>query len=448
MNFTSPMQIPSQVHHSETINSYSRKKSKDPMLLRNFTQLLSSAMSNGEEHKLSATKEFKLSQLLSPQSDRSWDKNNFNGDTDPCSFPCLLLKGHLKGSDSANRNISLLDVGALSLAEPLKANRSNIDQVPMRLLTNVTVSFKQLLCSRLRASMSALIETTVKLGDFDKAKVLRRLFNSRECIKISTVVTSYTVLTNADQHQPPGKVTEALVFEIIIDAKMMGTVHTVTLQVPGTISAVINPNDYLLQSVDIVFDTVNFLKTMMEQARMLVKKTMKRAAKITAAYIHMKKKRAPPQKEPTGKEESKASQNQNKPEPQDVVSQANKSQSKDQDLLISYPEHLRETVRQFLPCQETMVEENIEGFPPQLAKTLKALSYGGFDEVSSGSEDGGQNPMADTFTGLHVTGSSSESLGLGIWGNSSGLKRGSDSSLSGPKPLKKRQNKVSFSLPA
>ena len=438
------MQVPPEVHHS-----YSKKISKEPMLLRNFTQLLSSAMSNGEEHKLSATKEFKLSQLLSPQSDRSWDKNKFNGDTDPCSFPCLLLKGHLKGSSNANRNISLLDVGALSLAAPLKANRSNIDKVPMRLLTNVTVSFKQLLCSRLRASMSALIDTTVKLGDFDKAKVLRRLFNSRECIKISTVVTSYTVLTNADRHQPPGKVTEALVFEIIIDAKMMGTVHTVTLQVPGTISAVINPNDYLLQSVDIVFDTVNFLKTMMEQARNLVKKTMKRAAKITAAYIHMKKKRDPPLKEPaTGKEESKAAQNQNEPELQDVVSQANKSQSKDQDLLISYPEHLRETVRQFLPCQETMVEENIEGFPPQLAKTLKALSYGGFDDVSSGSEDGGQNPMADTFTGLHVAGGSSDSLGLGIWGDSSGLKRESDSSLSDAKPLKKRQNKVSFSLPA
>jgi hypothetical protein len=394
------------------------------MLLRNFAQLLSSAMSNGEEHKLSASR-FKLAQLLSSQTENSWDKN-FNIQSVPCSFPCLLLKGHLSGADRANRNIPLLDVGALSLAKPLKANRSNIDRVPMELLTNVTVSFQQLLCSRLRASMAALIKTTIKLGDYDKAAVLRRLLASRESLQISTVVTSFTVLANDDGHQPPGKVTEAIIFETIIDAKMLGSVHTVTLQVPGTISAIISPADHLLQTVDIVFDTVAFLKTMMEQARLLVKKTMKRAAKITAAYTHIKRKRSRLEQKQQQLEQEQENQSQSMPETQDVTSQVSKSQSKDQDLLTSYPEHLRETVRQFLPSQETMPKESIEGFPPQLAKTLKALSYGAFDEGSScsGSDGGSTSPLG---------------IGLSSWG--------SFSDTSGPRPLKKRRNKVSFSLP-
>lgn len=364
----------------------------------------------------------------------------------PCSFPCLLLKGHLSGNDGANRNIPLQDIGALSLAEPLKAGQSNIDHVPMQLLKNVTLSFRQLLCSRLRASMTALIRTTIKLGDYEKANVLRRLLSSRESLRISTVVTSFTVLAkDGGNRQQLGKVTEAIVFETIIDAKLLGHVHTVTLQVPGTITAVISPADYLLQSVDIVFDTVAFLKTMMDQARQLVKKAMKRAVKITAAYTHMKRKRSfIGQQEVENKEQPLQEQNDIEPSPfqsGEVETTANEPEmnSKDQDLLTSYPEHLRETVRQFLPSHQNIVEENIEGFPPQLAKTLKALSYGGFDEDSTSSEEA--QPIHPDFDALGGSGESSESLGIGLasWE--------SFSNSSNPRPLKKRRSKVSFALP-
>lgn len=421
------------------------------MLLCNFAHLLSSAMSNGVEHQLSGSNQFKLSQLLSTSSghtrasDSSWDSDN------SCTFPCLLLQGHLSGSDRSGRNISLIDIGALSLANPLNANRKNIDSVPMQLLSNITTSFRQLLISRLRASMIALVNTAVKLGDLDEANVLRRLIGSREPIKISTVVTSFTVLDD-DQHPPPGKIMKPIILEATIDAKMLGMVHTVTLQVPGTICAVINSSDYLLQSVDIAFDTIAFLKTMMAQARFLVKKTMKRAVKLASAYTHMKRKRLRSQQDaPSNNEEQQnilplqSLSQSHLDTTTSTSSQKRRSKSKDHDLMSSYPEHLRETVRQFLPSQDTMAEASIEGFPPQLAKTLKALARG--DDFSSSSDEE-QN--------LHNIGDESLQGGISSWVSLSdafeqkdyGYKNSSSNNFRGPpRPFKKRKSKVSFSMP-
>ena len=42
------------------------------------------------------------------------------------------------------------------------------------------------------------------------------------------------------------------------------------------------------------------------------------------------------------------------------------------ELLASYPEHLRETVSHFLPESEITEDLNVEGFPPNLLQTLIA----------------------------------------------------------------------------
>ena len=375
-----------QSEHHLNLNS-TIQKVKIEMLLGNFAQLMSSASSNGVEHQLFGSRRVKLSQFLSSSggiADR-WDSGN-NTDLNrnlggTCSFPCLELRGHLPGSQQENRNISLLDVAALNLANPLTTNSSTIDAVPLQLLKNVTNSFQQLLCSRLKASVIALINQTMKLGEFDKANVIRRLVQKRNSIQITTAVTSFSVFQD-DAQSSPGKVTKPLILEVIIDVNLLGNMNTVTFKVPGTISAVISPSDYLFQSVNVAFDTVAFLKTMMQEARHLVKKTMKRAARITAAYTQMKRKRA--RAEQT-LDESRTQQS-------SAISLSSKMQKKDQDLLSSYPEHLRETVAQFLPSQENTVEASIEGFPPQLARTLKALAgHGSEGSMSSSSSGSGQD---------------------------------------------------------
>jgi hypothetical protein len=404
------------------------------MHLNTFAQLLSSAMSNGIEQKLSAGSEsLKLSHLFS-ESAAQMENRYITG---PCSVPCFQLKGHLSGNNQVqNNNISLLDVAALNLSTPIYTNISNIDSVPSQILANVTASMKQLLTSRLRASMIALINQTTKLGDYKEADVLRRLLLSKKSIEIVTVVTSFTVIN--DESGVTGCLTKPIVLDAIIDISMLGKIDTVTLQVPGTVNAVISPSEFLFDSVHVTFDTVCFLKKMMEEVRLLIKKTLKRAAKITAAYSQMKLKRSRVQFEEVHRPEE--SRKETKPTAQS---------STEQDL-SSYPEHFRETVRQFLPTEETVIEANIEGFPPQLARTLKLLANGGGDEEEDSS--GSENDRADNDTDCSQFQNDGLSGGYSPWMNKTSAR---DSMMSfssmnafrNPRPLKKRMTRVSFSLP-
>jgi hypothetical protein len=219
---------------------------------------------------------------------------------------------------------------------------------------------------------------------------------------------------------------------------MLGKIDTVTLQVPGTVNAVISPSEFLFDSVHVTFDTVCFLKKMMEEVRLLIKKTLKRAAKITAAYSQMKLKRSRVQFEEVHRPEE--SRKETKPTAQS---------STEQDL-SSYPEHFRETVRQFLPTEETVIEANIEGFPPQLARTLKLLANGGGDEEEDSS--GSENDRADNDTDCSQFQNDGLSGGYSPWMNKTSAR---DSMMSfssmnafrNPRPLKKRMTRVSFSLP-
>mmetsp|Transcript_7798 Transcript_7798/g.11709 ORF Transcript_7798/g.11709 Transcript_7798/m.11709 type:complete len:410 (+) Transcript_7798:40-1269(+) len=406
------------------------------MHLNTFAQLLSSAMSNGVEQKLSAGSEsLKLSHLFSEsaaQMENRWDGSI----TGPCSVPCFQLKGHLSGSNQVqNNNISLLDVAALNLSTPIYTNISNIDSVPSQILANVTASMKQLLTSRLRASMIALIKQTTKLGDYKEADVLRRLLLSKKSIDIVTVVTSFTVIN--DESGVTGCLTKPIILDAIIDISMLGKMNTVTLQVPGTVNAVISPSEFLFDSVHVTFDTVCFLKTMMEEVRLLIKKTLKRAAKITAAYSQMKLKRSRVQFE-----------EERRPEEVRKESKPAAQSSTEQDL-SSYPEHFRETVRQFLPTEETVIEANIEGFPPQLARTLKLLAKGGGDEEEYSS--GNENDKAHNDVDFSRFANDGVSEGCSSWMNGpsrdSARSFSSLNNFSNPRPLKKRRTKVSFSLP-
>jgi len=393
-------------------------------------------MSNGVEQKLSAGSEsLKLSHLFSEsaaQMENRWDGSI----TGPCSVPCFQLKGHLSGSNQVqNNNISLLDVAALNLSTPIYTNISNIDSVPSQILANVTASMKQLLTSRLRASMIALIKQTTKLGDYKEADVLRRLLLSKKSIDIVTVVTSFTVIN--DESGVTGCLTKPIILDAIIDISMLGKMNTVTLQVPGTVNAVISPSEFLFDSVHVTFDTVCFLKTMMEEVRLLIKKTLKRAAKITAAYSQMKLKRSRVQFE-----------EERRPEEVRKESKPAAQSSTEQDL-SSYPEHFRETVRQFLPTEETVIEANIEGFPPQLARTLKLLAKGGGDEEEYSS--GNENDKAHNDVDFSRFANDGVSEGCSSWMNGpsrdSARSFSSLNNFSNPRPLKKRRTKVSFSLP-
>jgi hypothetical protein len=411
------------------------------MHLNTFAQLLSSAMSNGEEQTLSAGSErLKLSHLFSSEVAAQMLNRWNNHNASPCSVPCFQLKGHLSGSDRSKKSsIPLIDVAALNLSTPLYASARDIDTVPSQLLANITASFKQLLTSRLRASMIALINQTTKLGEYEEADVLQRLLFSKKAIDIVTVVTSFTVIN--DKSGVTGRITKPIFLDAIIDVSMLGKMHTRTFQVPGSITAVINPTEFLLDSAHVTFDTVEFLKKMIVEARLLIKLTLQRAAKITATYSSMNHKKS----HVDLKEDQRY-------EGDHLHAQPAVPPSSTEQYLSSYPQHLRETVRQFLPAEDTVIEANIEGFPPQLARTLKLLANGG--------GEGEKNLPVDDNEFVNNSGLSTYvdngNIGVGAFSNwtnnepssdGSNLSFSSMHSFSNPRPLKKRKRQVSFTVP-
>lgn len=385
------------------------------MHLTTFAQLLSSAMINGVEQKLSAgSNNLNLSDFLSQSSGNSGDLwERICGSTSSFTVPCLNLKGNTLSEKTSSKGASLLDDAAMNLSSPLHANKYSIDAVPSTLLSNVTSAMEQLLQSRLRASMIALIKQTTKLGDHNEARILRRLMLSPKAVQITTVVSSFSVL-NDNGYGVFGNMSKPLVYELILDITMLGKQHTVSIQVSGDICGVVNSNQLQFDSVSISLDTVSLLEKMMAQARQLIKKNLKRAASITTAYSNMQLKRS--------REEFERPQ----PEFQE------KKPSAMQEDLSSYPAYFRETCKQFLPDENALTEETMEGFPPQLAKTLKLLANGGGEDFESDEYAGSAQSNQPLI--------SEDSLGMGFFSSAT------SSQESILRPLKKKKSKVSFSL--
>jgi hypothetical protein len=387
------------------------------MHLTTFAQLLSSAMINGVEQKLSAgSNNLNLSDFLSQSSGNSttdlWER--IVGGASSFTVPCLDLKGNNLSDKTSKKGASLLDAAAMNLSSPLHANKYNIDAVPSTLLSNVTSTMEQLLQSRLRASMIALIKQTTKLGDHNEARILRRLMLSQKAVQITTVVSSFSVLDDNGYGVFVGNMSKPLVYELILDITMLGKQHTVSIQVSGDIHGAINSNQLQFDSVIISLDTVSLLEKMMAQTRHLIKKTLKRAATITTAYSNMQLKRS--------REEFEHSQSQTR----------EKKPSAMQEDLSSYPAYFRETCKQFLPNENALTDETMEGFPPQLAKTLKLLANGGGEDC----ENYDLSESAQSNQPLI----SEDSLGMGFFSSAAGSQ---ESIL---RPLKKKKSKVCFSL--
>jgi hypothetical protein len=290
--------------------------------------------------------------------------------------PCLQFN---KSSFSAgsrrvhSHKLLLLENAATHLSCPLRADRSNADDIPLKLLCNISKSIYQLIRSRLRASIAALIAQTIKLGDFEEADVLHRLYLSRRAIYIMNVATVFrTVKQDVSQggtRVENEKMIERISFETTMEVSMLGNSHTLKIHAPGTIAASWNERDLRFKQVRISLDTIALLKSMINQARIVVNKTTKRAVRITAAYSTLKL------------NGSHDSHNIWKKKPESMASIIHSSLpegtcTQTAQVLLNYPTNLRETVEHFYPSDEYMIDNYLERFPPQLARTLILLAQG------------------------------------------------------------------------
>mmetsp|Transcript_21510 Transcript_21510/g.28292 ORF Transcript_21510/g.28292 Transcript_21510/m.28292 type:complete len:557 (+) Transcript_21510:167-1837(+) len=273
--------------------------------LKSFASLLSSAVTT------CGAASFAGSPLTLPRFLSQAEPN-----TTCVSIPSLSLKNRssVKNASSGNSNPSgrghLEEAAALSLAVPLLCTKEDVVGVPATVLHNVLESLDSLINSRLKSSLAALVRQTFhnrKLNVINKnngisssdgdaedmatrqAKIMISLFSSStKAITITSVVTSFRVLSMDGVHRDTssscGDMILPLVLETIVDVQILGQLVTVSLRAPGTItgsfqgSGGVDSNERDLRphlnAVQVAFDTMSLLRSMMKQARHVVKKAM------------------------------------------------------------------------------------------------------------------------------------------------------------------------------
>lgn len=217
-------------------------------------------------------------------------------DSEPCaSLPGLSLRTSSRSSPPSSGEVStsLEEATARKLSSPIICTKSDLEAAPGLILRNVSASYSSLIDSRLRSSLSALVrralclpETGSATGEDIKTKVLVGILSagSQSPVTLSTVVTSFRVLPLSDR-DPSGGVILPLVFEAIVDLSILGTTVTVPLRSPGTMNGTFDHRDGLIRSVEVTFDTMSFLQSMMKQARFAVRKAVTIAAGIVGKLV-------------------------------------------------------------------------------------------------------------------------------------------------------------------
>lgn len=162
----------------------------------------------------------------------------------------------------------------------------------------IVVTMEELMDSRLRSTVCQLVN---KSGRITNSQIVCRLLSpSRNPIQVATVITRFVLPDSNDENNASGVQQQAtdemisipLQFKAVIDIKIFGAVSTVELCCPVTMSGKFCPQDGLLTAVDVKFDCVRLLKSMISRGRAVVKTAVTKAAAlgVQIAEWHVKKK--------------------------------------------------------------------------------------------------------------------------------------------------------------
>jgi hypothetical protein len=152
---------------------------------------------------------------------------------------------------------------------------------------------EDLMDSRLRSTVSQL----VRKGGISNSQMLFRLLSpSQRPIQVATIITRFMLPDGEGDNTPCSTVDDMisipLLFKAVVDIKVFREVSTVELTCPVTMSGKFDCHDGLLTAADVCFDCVSLLQTMINQARLIVKLAVTKAADISVqiAKWHASKK--------------------------------------------------------------------------------------------------------------------------------------------------------------
>jgi len=198
---------------------------------------------------------------------------------------------------------SLLDKAALNMATPFFTTPTTATYTAKTILMNIITTFETLIDSRLRSVASQIVlNSRTSVGENKYSKILLRLLSpSLRPVRVATVITRFMTIPENENDRNELQLTTTsnsfeemmlsitLSFKVVLDIKVFGEVSTIELSCPVTISGTfdIHDTDGLLTSVDIVFDTDHLLRAMIDQARLVVKLAVTKAAATSVNVVKL-----------------------------------------------------------------------------------------------------------------------------------------------------------------
>jgi hypothetical protein len=287
-------------------------------VLRSFASLLSTHRHYSGEKGVAITSQECLQQQQEELPRLFAASNDEHGlQTICCSVPCLELGRAESGSSitqltsfescsslsrpsSANERCasSLEEITAESLRRRINLTKEQVPDLPLILLSNVTHTFVKLVQARLRQAAKALMSRGSTFSTRNEAFTSARLLASLSKRPPSAVVTTYKTLDfvdrcsrvqnlNEQQVDEEAVVVVPVILEVVMDWTLFDTADTITttpMEAPGVLQGqfVIDhrcrSDSLLLHSVDMELDTGALLQSMMQQAKLLVRKALVAAA--------------------------------------------------------------------------------------------------------------------------------------------------------------------------
>lgn len=210
-----------------------------------------------------------------------------------CSVPSLQLKQKDPTFFPRSSKPLVEDAAALNLGTPLRVHRSDLKSLPITLLWNLSRSFLSLVDSRLRSSQTALVRQSRSRHREDDAHsrvLVGLLAASSTPINPTAVVTTFRALAFSERVDE-GDYILPIVMEAVFDLDVLGHFMTVTIEAPGTIQGSFVGNNHIagpveLLKIEVQLDTSAMLKSMMTEARSVVRKALVVATEIATNLLH------------------------------------------------------------------------------------------------------------------------------------------------------------------
>lgn len=211
-----------------------------------------------------------------------------------CEAPSLdLLKGAASSDVDLNSRQVLEDAAATNLALPMQMKRSELPDLPFKLLWNLSRSFLFLVESRLRSSLTALLErraSSCGSRDDPLSRTLTRLMgDGSSAISPTAIVSTFRTVGYAECTED-GDLVLPLVMECVLDLTVLGVLVPITVEAPGTIQGSFDSLPGILgigklKRVEVVIDSTELLQSMMAEARSVVDQALVRASAIASRLI-------------------------------------------------------------------------------------------------------------------------------------------------------------------